>query len=196
MPWHNLKDLILKNHGVILRRVTLQDREQFARIAFDPEIWRHFVYRISTQQDLDYYLEEAIRDTLNGTRIVFAIIDPVTNRILGGTAFSSLIEKDLKLEIGGSWLAKEAWRTGINRAAKLALLDHAFDILKCERVEFKTDVLNTKSRRALIGIGATEEGVLRSFNFMPDGRRRDAIYYSILRSEWKNVRAERFNQVT
>lgn len=196
MPWRKLKDLTLQNAGVQLRRIGLHDREQLASVAFDPEIWRYFVTRVTSETELDRFIEEAIRDTLNGTRIVFAIIDPQTERIVGSTAFGNIVESERKLEIGWSWLGKSARGSGINRATKLALLDYAFDVLACERVEFKTDVLNTGARRGLSGIGAQEEGVLRSFNFMPDGRRRDAIYYSILKAEWPAVRAERFAQWT
>lgn len=196
MSWDKLKDLVLTNSRVELRRIRITDREAFERIVFDPDIWRYFVSQISTPDDLDAFIESAVRDTLNGTRIVFAIIDRDTGRIVGSTAYGNLAESERRLEIGWSWLAAEARRTGINRGAKLALLDHAFGELGCERVEFKTDVLNTAARAGLAGLGAHEEGVLRSFNYMPGGRRRDVIYYSILRHEWPAVRQERFSAFT
>lgn len=187
MSWKILKDTVFTNKRVILRRIHITDREEFERIVYEPEIWRYFVTQIVNPQDLDQFLEQAIQDTLNGTRIVFAIIDRISNRIVGSTAYGNLSEIERKLEIGWSWLSADARGTGINRAAKLALLSYAFDFLKCERVEFKTDVLNIVARAGLSGIGAKEEGVLRSFNYMPDGRRRDVIYYSILRNEWSTL---------
>lgn len=190
--WRSLKDLTLENDRVQLRRVRLTDRAAFERIAFEPAIWRHFVAQVTNHEELDRFLEQAVQDTLNGTRIVFAIIDRATGHIVGSTAFGNLAEGERRLEIGWSWLGEEARRTGINRATKFALLQHAIEELACERVEFKTDVLNTQARAGLAGIGATEEGVLRSFNYMPGGRRRDVIYYSVLRQEWPQVRAERF----
>ncbi len=192
MNWSNLKDLVLDNDRVSLRRVRLADRADFARIAFDPAIWRHFVPQVTTAAELDKFVEQAVQDTLNGTRIVFAIVDRATGRIVGSSAFGNLSPAERRLEIGWSWLGEEARRTGINRAAKFALLQHAFEVLECERVEFKTDVLNAPARMGLAGIGATAEGVLRSFNIMPGGRRRDLIYYSILRHEWPQVSASRF----
>jgi RimJ/RimL family protein N-acetyltransferase len=192
MSWAELADLVLANSRVTLRRVRVTDREELDRIVFDEEIWRYFVTRIASPADLDRFIESAVQETLNGTRIVFAIVDNETDRIAGSTAYGNLAPADRRLEIGWSWVAASARRTGINRAAKLALLDHAFDVLGCERVEFKTDVLNTPARVGLAGIGAQEEGVLRSFNYMPGGRRRDVVYYSILRHEWPGVRAERF----
>lgn len=193
MSWSKLKDLVLTNSRVELRRVRITDREAFERISFDESTWAYFVSRISTQDDLDQFIETAVRDTLTGTRIVFAIVDRETGQIVGSSAYGNLNEADRRLEIGWSWVAPEARRTGVNRGAKLALLDNAFDELGCERVEFKTDVLNTAARNGLKGIGATEEGVLRSFNYMPGGRRRDVVYYSILRNEWPSVRQERFS---
>jgi RimJ/RimL family protein N-acetyltransferase len=194
MHWSNLKDLVLENRWVRLRRVALRDRDEFARIAFDDDIWRYFVSRISSSEELDRFVEEAIRDTLNDTRIVFSIIDRANGCIVGSTAYGNMVERERKLEIGWSWLSRAARGTGINRATKLMLLDHAFQDLECERVEFKTDILNTIARRGLVGLGAKEEGVLRSFNYMPSGRRRDVVYYSILATEWPSLREERFGQ--
>lgn len=193
--WAALRDVVLSNGRVSLRRIQVADRDALERIVYDPDIWRHFVTRIATPDDLDRFVETAIQDTLNGTRIVFAVIDREDDRLVGSTAYGNLAEADRRLEIGWSWLAAEARGTGINRAAKLALLDHAFDVLGCERVEFKTDVLNTGARAALSRIGAHEEGVLRSYNYMPGGRRRDVVYYSILRSEWPSLRRERFAEL-
>jgi len=195
MGWDKLADAVLSNDRVTLRRVRIGDVEEFSRIVYEPETWEYFVTRIGSPEDLDAFVESAVKDTLNGTRIVFAIVDNATGRIVGSSAYGNLAKADRRLEIGWSWVCGAARRTGINRAAKLALLDHAFTELGCERVEFKTDVLNTGARRGLAGIGATEEGVLRSFNYMPGGRRRDVIYYSILRDEWPAVRSERFGQV-
>lgn len=192
MSWDGLADLQLGGERVTLRRVRVTDTDAFARIVYEPEIWRYFVQRIETPADLHAFLETAIRDTLTGTRIVFAIEDNASGEIVGSTAYGNLAPADRRLEIGWSWLCAAARGTGINRAVKLALLDHAFGELGCERVEFKTDVLNSRARAGLSGIGATEEGVLRSFNFMPGGRRRDVVYYSVLREEWPAVRKERF----
>jgi RimJ/RimL family protein N-acetyltransferase len=104
--------------------------------------------------------------------------------------YGNLSEPDRRLEIGWSWLGSDFRGRGINRWVKFLLLEHAFEDLGAERVEFKTDVLNLQARAGLRNIGAVEEGVLRSFNPMPDGRRRDAIYYSILRAEWPEVKAQ------
>jgi RimJ/RimL family protein N-acetyltransferase len=147
--------------------------------------------RVSNEQELDKLLEEAIRDTLNGTRVAFAIVDKASGELAGSTSYGNLFAAERKLEIGWSWLGRAYRGTKVNRATKALLLEYAFETLGCERVEFKTDVLNLRARRGLSAIGATEEGVLRSFNYMPGGRRRDAIFYSILKHEWPAIRERR-----
>lgn len=195
MTWSQLKNVELQNDRVRLRRVTVRDHDAFSRIVYQDAIWKFFVTRIAEPADLVKFIESAVQDTLNGTRIVFSIEDKHTGRVVGSSAYGNLSEGEKRLEIGWSWVCNDARRTGINRAAKHALIEHAFSALGCERVEFKTDVLNTAARTALRAIGANEEGVLRSFNFMPGGRRRDVVYYSILKSEWPEVRATHFKGV-
>ncbi len=183
----------LRNDLVEIRRVGVDDKAAFAKIAYDQEIWEYFVSRIEDEGDLNSFVEQAIRDSLSGTRIVFSIIDRASGEIAGSSAYGNLSASDRRLEIGWSWLGRPYRGTGINKAAKALLLDYAFTELECERVEFKTDVLNERARRGLQSIGASEEGTFRSFNYMPSGRRRDAVYYSILKGEWPTIRDERFN---
>jgi len=185
-------ELKLENEIVRLRRLSADDRSGYAKIAFNPKIWEYFVSTISNENDLDAFIEQAVRDLAAGTRVVFSIIEKGSGHVAGSTAFGNIVPRERRLEIGWSWLGQDYQGTSVNRAAKQLLLDHAFDVLACERVEFKTDILNVRARRALKGIGATEEGTLRSFNYMPSGRRRDAVYYSILKSEWPKVRADHF----
>ena len=188
MSWEQISEVRLENEHVLLRRISVDDREQLHDIAFDPEIWRYFVSRVTTEADFDRFMAEAIEDTDAGRRIVFCVISKPTNRIVGSMCYGNLAEKERRIEIGWSWLGNKYRGAGINRWAKYLLLEYAFETLQCERVEFKTDILNTQARKGLTNIGARQEGVLRSYNFMPDNRRRDAVYYSILRSEWPNVK--------
>jgi RimJ/RimL family protein N-acetyltransferase len=186
--WRELAPARLENEHVLVRPVVEADREPLRAIALDPEIWRFFVARVDTAADFDVFFDAALADTLAGRRVVFHITDKRTNRTAGSMCYGNLSEPDRRLEIGWSWLGRDFRGQGVNRWAKLLLLEHAFDRLGAERVEFKTDVLNLQARAGLRNIGAVEEGVLRSYNPMPDGRRRDAIYYSVLRSEWPAVK--------
>ena len=119
----------------------------------------------------------------------FATIDQATGRPIGSTRFLSIVPEHRRLEIGWTWLGRAWQRTGANREAKLLLLGHAFDQLGANRVEFKTDSRNEPSRTALLGIGATFEGIFRNHMVMPDGPLRHSAYYSVISDEWPAVRA-------
>jgi RimJ/RimL family protein N-acetyltransferase len=188
MSWENIRDARFENEHVLLRRVLPEDRDQLREIALDPEIWKYFVFRVGTEAEFAQFMKEALEDTDFGKRIVFCVVDKRDGRIAGSMSYGNLAEKEKRLEIGWSWLGQKYRGTGLNRWAKYLLLQYAFERLQCERVEFKTDVLNLQARKGLRNIGASEEGVLRSYNYMPDNRRRDAIYYSILKSEWNDVK--------
>ncbi|HJQ02909.1 MAG TPA: GNAT family protein [Jatrophihabitans sp.] len=179
---------VLENQHVLLRPITPEDRAAQRAVALDESIWRYFVILIRTDADFDAFFDAALADQAAGRRVVFHIVDKGTGQAAGSMSFGNLSPNDLRLEIGWSWLGIAFQGKGINRWAKFLMMQHAFEKLAVERVEFKTDVLNVQARHALRNIGATEEGVLRSYNPMPGGRRRDAIYYSVLRREWPAVK--------
>lgn len=188
MSWAGFEDLRLESPVVLLRPLSNQDWDALRAIAFEPEIWEHFVFKIDSDDALRGFLTDAVRDTHAGTRAVFGIVHKASGQLAGSMAFGNLAEKEKRLELGWSWLGRDARGTQINTWSKYLMLCHAFERMACERVEFKTDVLNLRARAGLKKIGATEEGVLRSFNYMPSGRRRDAVYYSVLRAEWPVVK--------
>jgi RimJ/RimL family protein N-acetyltransferase len=187
--WSTARNAQLENVVVLLRPLVAADRDELRSIAFDPDIWRYFVLRIEDDGDLDKFIGDSLREMDTGNRVVFSIIVKAAGAIAGSMSFLNMSEKEKRLEIGGSWLGSKFRGSGVNHWAKYLMLQYCFETLGCERVEFKTDVLNKQARKGLLNIGATEEGVLRSFNFMPDNRRRDAIFYSILKNEWPDVKA-------
>ncbi|MFD0305215.1 GNAT family N-acetyltransferase [Streptomyces sp. NPDC127119] len=188
MSWSEQAGTVLDNGVVRLRPLTAADREPIRSVAMDPGIWRYFVALVSDEASFETFFDAMIADQEAGRRVVFHITDLATGRTAGSMSYGNLSEADGRLEIGWSWLGRDFRGTGVNRQAKLLLLRNAFERLGAERVEFKTDRRNEQARRALRNIGATEEGILRSFNPMPDGTRRDAVYYSVLSSEWPSVR--------
>ncbi len=190
MTWAQIGAVPLENDYVQLRPVEPDDRKALHDIAMDPAIWRYFVYRIDTDAAFDAFFDLGLRDQEAGTRVVYYITDKSTGAAAGSMSFCSIMEKDGRLEIGWSWLGADAQGKGINRWAKFLMMQHAFEQMRAERVEFKTDKLNVQARHALCNIGAREEGTLRSFNPMPDGRRRDAVYYSVLAAEWPEVKRQ------
>lgn len=182
------QDLQLQNDVVLLRPITLSDIDEYRKIAFDDAIWKYFVTNVGTEGDLEAFVREAVNARADRSRLPFTCIHRGTGQVAGGTAYLNISFKDKRLEIGWSWLAPAFQRSGINRNNKFLLMKYAFETLGFERVEFKTDVLNQQARKGLKGIGAVEEGVLRSHTLMPFGRRRDTIYYSVLKNEWPEVK--------
>lgn len=188
MSWSETAASTLDNEYVRVRPITQSDREALHAVAMDPEIWRYFVSLVETDEDYHAWFDASLADHAAGRRVVFVITDKHSDRVAGSMSFGNLAEADARIEIGWSWLGKDFRGRGVNRWAKYLLMEHAFERLGAERVEFKTDQLNEQARRGLRNIGAVEEGTLRSFNVMPGGRRRDAVYYSVLRAEWPEIK--------
>jgi RimJ/RimL family protein N-acetyltransferase len=180
-------DFVIGNDKIRLRLIRETDVPGLEMIAFDDEIWRFFLSYGGDREGLKSFVDTALADLKSGFRIAFVVESPTTNEIMGSASFANISARDKRIEIGWSWLGKSHLGNAINTNVKYALMRFAFDSLQYERVEFKTDVLNKRARAALIKIGAVEEGVLRSHTLMPGGRRRDTIYYSVLRHEWPNV---------
>ncbi|HKH63308.1 MAG TPA: GNAT family N-acetyltransferase [Flavitalea sp.] len=179
----------LETPRVILRLICQQDIEHFSRITKDRGIWKYFTRDLSDDVTLQRWIEEAWAERVNGKRMPFTIIDKDTKNICGSTSYGNISFYHKRVEIGWSWLGTEYIGTGVNRHAKFALLSFAFEVMKMERVEVKTDNLNERAKAALLKIGMKPEGVLRNHMQMHSDRRRDSIYYSILKNEWENVKA-------
>ena len=157
--------------------------------ASDPELWRWTLTQIASMEDMRAYVEAALEAQRAGIALPFATIDPSSGDIIGSTRFGSIDLANHHVEIGWTWLRRDRQRTACNTEAKYLMLRHAFDVLGCVRVELKTDVLNERSRAAILRIGAIEEGTLRAHLKTASGRMRDSVYYSILDREWPAVRA-------
>ena len=163
--------------------------DDLARVAFDDAIWRWTIARPMDQAALRAWFEQARANAAAGSEVPFATLDAASGRAIGSTRFMTIAPEHRRLEIGWTWVGTEYQRTGANREAKLLQLTHAFETLGAERVEFKTHARNERSRGALLGIGATFEGVLRHHTIMPDGSNRDSAFYSVLAGEWPAVKA-------
>lgn len=157
--------------------------------AADGELWNSPVTVIPGPGTVDAYVATALAGRQAGTVMPFVIVQSVSGRIVGSTRFWKIDRTHRKLEIGHTWLGRSAQRTGINTEAKFLLLRHAFEDMACVRVQFTTDELNTASRAAIARIGAQQEGIVRHERIMPDGRKRNSVRFSIIDSEWPDVRA-------
>ena len=178
----------LADDYVLLRQWSFADLDALIEVGLDARIWRHSVDCLESPADAREYIETALDHQRTGRFLPFAVVDRRDAAVVGGTALGNASAKDRRIEIGWTWLAAAAQGRGVNTRAKYLLLEHCFESLSAHRVEFKTDAVNRRARGALMKIGATPEGTLRSHTLMHDRRYRDTIYYSILENEWPHVR--------
>jgi N-acetyltransferase len=154
-----------------------------------PELWQWIPTPVTTPDEMRGYVETALDEARRGMSIPFVIIDRATDRVIGSTRYANISTADRRLEIGWTWITPTFQRTAANTETKLLLLTHAFETLGCIRIELKTDALNVKSRKAILRIGAKEEGTLRKHRITASGRVRDTVYFSIIDTEWPGVKA-------
>ena len=184
-----IRPIVLDGRSVRLEPLALSHVPGLCIVGLDDELWKITMTLIRNEEEMKNYVETALRLQKEGSAIPFATIDKKSGEVAGSTRFGNIDRNNRRVEIGWTWLGKEFQRTHVNTEAKCLMLKHAFEVWGCFRVEFKTDVINEKSRNALKRIGATEEGILRRHQITATGRVRDSIYYSILDSEWPTVKA-------
>ncbi len=177
--------LELQSDKVRLRPVRLEDYTQFRALTNDASMWTWFTSDLSVNSILKTWVADAVKQTNERQRLAFTIVDIQQKKVIGSTSFGNISEHDKRIEIGWTWIGKSFWGKGFNDEVKFLMLNFCFENLQFERVELKTDVLNVAARKALLRMGFIEEGILRSHTLMTHNRRRDTIYYSMLKHEWK-----------
>ncbi len=186
----NIAPLTLEGAHVRLVPPDLKYADDLVDAAKPNEIWEFIATSPGlTREEMRTWLEEAIAETYEGTRIWFIIVRKSDERAIGATSFMDIHRRDRGLEIGGTWLTTSAWRTPINTECKYLLLRHAFETLGCLRVQLKTDARNLRSQKAIERLGAVKEGVLRKHMITRTGYIRDTVMYSIIDTEWQAVKA-------
>ena len=188
-------DLTLQTNKVILRPVAEDDFEIFLQLAQDDDSWKYFTLNLADRHQLRRWMDIAFSEREANTRRPFTIIEKSSNRIAGSMSMGNISMHDLRLEIGWSWLGKDFRSTHVNTHSKYAMMKYAFDEIHFERVEFKTDVLNERARKGLEKIGGKAEGILRSHMTMWNNRRRDSIYYSVIKNEWPQLKQTTFKDI-
>lgn len=184
-----IRPVTLTGQVVRLEMLSARHVSDLTEAGQDANIWKYMVYgTIQNLSQMAELVEELLRRQENGTDLPFAVIHLTTNRAIGMTRFMDIRPQDHALEIGGTWYAPSYQHTAVNTESKLLLLAHAFEVLGCIRVQFKTDSRNIRSQEALDRIGAVREGVLRNHMILHDGYIRDSVYYSIIASEWPGVK--------
>ncbi|KQR73781.1 GCN5 family acetyltransferase [Burkholderia sp. Leaf177] len=171
-----------------LRPLEKAHRDALLEASADGELWNMKVTVVPGPDTVVNYIAAALAGRDSGSVMPFVIVRRKSGEILGSTRFWKIDRINRKLEIGHTWLRASAQRSGVNTEAKYLLLVHAFDVLSAVRVQFTTDELNSKSRAAILRIGAKQEGIVRHERIMPDGRKRNSVRFSIIDTEWPQVK--------
>ncbi len=180
----------LEGSVVRLEPIRREHAQLFWDVAKDDleDIFRWIPYSMGTPDDFQKLLDKAFHEQERGESVVFATVEQKSGKTIGSTRFMNIDRTNRRVEIGSTWIAPPWQRTAVNSEAKYLMLRHAFEVWQCIRVELKTDALNQKSRSAILRIGAKEEGTLRRHLVTWTGRVRDTVYFSILDSEWPEVK--------
>ena len=179
-------NVILEDDFVLLRPLQETDLEHLLPFSiYEPELWKFSLVRANGNENLEHYIQIALKARENGTEFPFIVYDKHAGRYAGSTRFYDINYGFKTIQLGYTWYGKDFQGTGLNKHCKYLLLSYAFETLGMERVEFRADNSNERSKAAMLSIGCTVDGVLRSN--MPTYEsevRRDSIVLSILRKEW------------
>jgi RimJ/RimL family protein N-acetyltransferase len=189
MAYMEVKPVVLTGKHVRLEPLTEEHAPGLAEMGAGQTFWDFMLYgNINTVDDMHNWVLDILARAEKGTDLPFVAIHLASGRVAGATRYLNIMPKDRGLEIGGTWYGPEFQRTPVNTECKYLLLRHAFETLGCIRVQLKTDLRNVRSQKAIERIGAVREGVLRNHMILPDGRYRHSVFYSILDTEWPEVK--------
>ena len=192
----SVEPITLEGARVRLAPLSLAHHAQLCEIGLDERLWRSTTIRLQTPEEMFGYIQTALQNQSEGSALPFVIVEKGSDRIVGTTRYHSINQAHRRLEIGFTWIAVEWQRTPVNTEAKYLMLKHAFEQYKCVRVEFKADSINQQSSRALIRIGAKQEGVLRKYMVSDHKGARDLTLFSIIDTEWPEVKANLERKLT
>jgi len=185
----NIQPITLSGESVRLEPLSEIYVSDLTQIGRDKSIWRYMLYGdIADETAMRGFVQDLLKRAEQGTDLPFVVIHQESNRPVGCTRYLNISRTNKSLEIGGTWYGLEFQRTKVNTECKYLLLKHAFENLRCIRVQLKTDSRNIRSQRAIERIGAVKEGILRNHMILPDGYVRDSVFYSIIFSEWPVVK--------
>jgi len=184
-----IQRVILQGKHVRLEPLDERHITGLAEIGMGQDFWKYMLYGdMKTEVDFRHFVTDLLEREKRGTDLPFTVIHLDSGRVAGSTRYLNIVPHDRGLEVGGTWYGLDFQRTAVNTECKYLLLTHAFEVLKCIRAQIKTDSLNVRSQKAIERIGAVKEGILRNHMILPDGRIRHSVFYSILDSEWEQVK--------
>jgi RimJ/RimL family protein N-acetyltransferase len=182
------KPVTLERDGIRLEPLSPEHHDGLIAAASDGKLWELWFTSVPEPGAVLSYIRDAAKGQADGHMLPWAVRDLATNAIVGSTRYHDVVAAIDRVEIGYTWYAQRCQRTNVNTTCKLLLLEHAFDSLGCAVVGLRTDNFNVRSQKAIEGIGAKKDGVLRHHQARRDGTVRDSVLYSILKDEWRDVR--------
>ena len=184
----SLSPVTLEGNGVRLEPLSLEHKDGLAGAAGDGRLWELWYTSIPEPDGFAHYIADALAGQSAGHMLPWAVRELETDDIVGSTRFHDIVPAVDRVEIGYTWYAGRWQRSHVNTASKLLLLTHAFETLRCAVVGLRTDNFNFRSQRAIEALGAKRDGVLRHHQARRDGTVRDSVMYSILSTEWPDVK--------
>ena len=185
-----VEPVTLSNRGVQLVPLELGHETGLRSAAADGELWNIRVTSVPEPEQTRKYIEDALAMRQAGNRFAFAVVDEASGTVLGSSSYHDIVPAIKRVEIGYTWYAKSVQRSHVNTTCKLLLMTHAFEVLGCHVVGWRTDNFNFASQAAIERLGARKDGVLRGHALRRDGTIRDTVMYSLRSGEWPEVKAQ------
>ena len=184
----------LADELIELLPITPEHIKEMRRLSSDADVWTWYTEDLTQPDDLENWMTKRLEETRDGAKMTYAVRLKETGEIIGATSYGHIDWVEHGIEIGWTWLGKKYIGAGINKHMKFLMLRHAFETMNIERLELRTDEKNVRSRKAMEKIGAQHDGTLRNHRSTQGGRRRDTVVYSIIKSEWPDIRKSIFKE--
>ncbi len=191
-----IQPVVLEGKHIRLEPLSMDHHPGLTEVGLVEDLWTWIPQPVRTADEMREYIANAQRLQAEGSALPFATVERATGKIIGSTRYMNIDRANRRVEIGSTWLAPAWQRTAANTEAKYLMLRHAFETLGCLRVELKTDALNQRSRNAILRIGAQKEGIFRKHIITHSGRIRDTVYFSIIDTEWPEVKTRLEEKLT
>ncbi|HKA59203.1 MAG TPA: GNAT family protein [Gemmatimonadales bacterium] len=182
------KPLVLVGRGIRLDPLTEEHAQALITAASDGRLWELWFTAVPVPEKMRDYIADALKGQRDGHMLPWVVRDQASDAVIGSTRYHDIVPAVDRVEIGYTWYSESRWRSHVNTACKLLLLTHAFEKLGCKCVGLRTDNFNFRSQRAIEALGAKKDGVIRHHAARRDGTVRDSVMYSILATEWPDVR--------
>ena len=183
-----IQPITLEGNGVRLEPLAYDHQDELVAATTDGRLWELWFTVVPEPEQTHAYIADALKGKTDGHMLPWAVRELTSGKIIGSTRYHDIVAEIDRVEIGYTWYAKSWQRSHVNTTCKLLLLSHAFDTLGCQVVGLRTDNFNFASQRAIEALGAKKDGVLRHHRMRRDGSVRDSVAYSILASEWPDVK--------